>query len=266
VEGSIQPCVKARTAGVAGVKDQGELSKGYPVNPGDLPISSEDWASVLPTPNRTWSRGYEETPDGSEQLLTEVNGVQAQAEVVGMDSGEVLRTHSTDEGRKAQGSQTEAATISTGGKGETAGRIEQAIPERDSEPGHSGKRSMARLTELAKEDPARRFSSIAHWLTQEALYEAFRRLRKNAAEGVDEVTYRDYERQASKNISRLWESLRNKTYRAQPLRRIYIPKEDGKERPISIPALEDKIVQKACVQLLNAIFGAPGKAWCFQRV
>ena len=171
-----------------------------------------------------------------------------------MDSGEVLRTHSTEEGGEPQGSRREAATISTGGKGGTAGRIEKVSPERGSEPGQSGQRTLARLSELAKEDPARRFSSIAHWLTPEALYEAFRRLRKKAAEGVDEVTYQDYEKRAIENIQKLWESLRNKTYRAQPLRRIYIPKEDGRERPISIPVLEDKIVQKACVQLLNAIF------------
>jgi RNA-directed DNA polymerase len=114
--------------------------------------------------------------------------------------------------------------------------------------------SLSRLTVLAQEDSERKFSSIAHFLTPEALYEAFRSLRKNASAGVDEVTYRDYERQAGENIQRLWERLKSKTYRAQPLRRIYIEKEDGKKRAISIPSLEDKIVQKATVVLLNAIF------------
>jgi group II intron reverse transcriptase/maturase len=86
------------------------------------------------------------------------------------------------------------------------------------------------------------------------LYEAFRSLRKDASAGVDEVTYEDYAKQAVENIQGLWEKLKGKTYRAQPLRRIYIPKEDGKQRAISIPALEDKIVQKATVRLLNAIY------------
>jgi RNA-directed DNA polymerase len=72
---------------------------------------------------------------------------------------------------------------------------------------------------------------------------------------VDHVTYADYEKQARQNLLELHGRLKSKTYRAQPLRRIYIPKEDGKtERPISIPALEGKIVQKATVELLSAIY------------
>lgn len=113
---------------------------------------------------------------------------------------------------------------------------------------------LSRLTEMAQEDLTRKFSSIAHLLTPQALHEAFRSLRKDASAGVDEVTYQDYEKQANENIPTLWEKLKSRTYRAQPLRRIYIPKEDGKQRAISIPSLEDKIVQKATVRLLNAIF------------
>ena len=113
---------------------------------------------------------------------------------------------------------------------------------------------LSRLTELAKEDPGRKFFSIAHFLTPQALYEAFRSLRKDASAGVDEVTYAEYEQEAQQSIQKLHERLTSKTYRAQPLRRIYIPKEDGRKRPIAIPALEDKIVQKATVRLLNAIY------------
>ena len=94
---------------------------------------------------------------------------------------------------------------------------------------------LSRIAELAKEDPERRFFSIAHLLTPEALYEAFLSLRKDASAGVDRVTYGDYEEQVQQNILELHRRLKNKTYRAQPLRRIYIPKEDGKSRPISIP-------------------------------
>ena len=103
-------------------------------------------------------------------------------------------------------------------------------------------------------DPGRKFLSIAHLLTPEAMHEAFLMLRRDASAGVDQVTYRDYEKQAEQKIQELHERLKNKTYRALPLRRIYIPKEDGRQRPISIPALEDKIVQKAVVELLNAIY------------
>jgi RNA-directed DNA polymerase len=111
-----------------------------------------------------------------------------------------------------------------------------------------------RLTELAKEDARRQFYSIAHMITPEALYAAFRGLRKKASAGVDGVTYEEYERDVARNIQILHERLKNGKYQAQPLRRVYIPKENGKQRPISIPALEDKIVQKAMVEILNAIY------------
>src|ERR1700687_748144 len=111
-----------------------------------------------------------------------------------------------------------------------------------------------RIAELAKEDPKRQFSSIAHLITGEKLYEAFRSLRKNASAGIDGVTYQQYETNAEENIRQLHQRLKEGKYRAQPLRRIYIPKEDGKQRPISIPALEDKILQKAVGEVLNAIY------------
>lgn len=111
-----------------------------------------------------------------------------------------------------------------------------------------------RISELAKEDPERQFFSIAHLLTPEALYGAFLSLRKEAAVGVDGVTYQEYVQGAERRIRDLHDRLKGKRYRAQPLRRVYIPKEGGKRRPISIPALEDKIVQRATVDLLNAIY------------
>src|SRR5438034_10797475 len=111
-----------------------------------------------------------------------------------------------------------------------------------------------RKAELAKEDPKRQCSSIAHLIAGEKLYEAFRSLRKNASAGIDGVTYHQYETNVEENIRQLHQRLKEGKYRAQPLRRVYIPKEDGKQRPISIPALEDKIVQKAAVDLLNAIY------------
>lgn len=110
------------------------------------------------------------------------------------------------------------------------------------------------LTQLAKQDRERQFLSLAHHLTPEALQRAFKNLRKAASAGVDGVTYRDYEQQAEENIRQLHERLKKGQYRAQPLRRVYIEKEDGKLRPLSIPCLEDKIVQKAVVELLEAIY------------
>jgi RNA-directed DNA polymerase len=113
---------------------------------------------------------------------------------------------------------------------------------------------LSRLSELAKADKTARFLSIAHRLTPAALLTAFESLRKDASAGVDEVTYREYEQNVWVNIPKLHHRLVSHQYRAQPLRRVYIPKENGTERPISIPALEDKIVQRATVTVLNAIY------------
>src|ERR1700747_2846494 len=111
-----------------------------------------------------------------------------------------------------------------------------------------------RIAELAKEDPKRQFNSIANLITGEKLYEAFRGLRKDASAGIDGVTYEQYETNVEEKIQQLHQRLKEGKYQAQPLRRVYIPKEDGKQRPISIPALEDKVVQKTMVELLNSIF------------
>src|SRR5437899_3207071 len=113
---------------------------------------------------------------------------------------------------------------------------------------------LIRLSELATADKTTRFLSIAHLLTPAALIAAFESLRKDASAGVDEVTYREYEQDVWRNIPALHHRLVSHQYRAQPLRRVYIPKENGNERPISIPALEDKIVQKATVTVLTAIY------------
>jgi RNA-directed DNA polymerase len=111
-----------------------------------------------------------------------------------------------------------------------------------------------RLSKLAKEDPKRQFFSIAHLITPGKMYAAFLSLRKDASAGVDGVTYKEYQKDAARNIRELHQRLKDGKYRAQPQRRVYIPKENGKQRPISIPALEDKLVQKVMVEILNAIY------------
>lgn len=113
---------------------------------------------------------------------------------------------------------------------------------------------LTRIAELAKEDKRLKFFSIAHHLTVEALGRAFGGLRKEASEGVDGVTYAQYAQDLEGNLQRLHERLKDGRYRAQPLRRAYIPKEDQKLRPIAIAALEDKVVQKAVVELLGVVY------------
>src|SRR5258708_38021158 len=102
-----------------------------------------------------------------------------------------------------------------------------------------------RITELAKKDPKRQFFSIAHLITAEALYAAFRGLRKKASAGVDGVTYQMYEKDAARNIEQLHGRLKVVKHQAQPHPSSYNATENGMKRPICIPSFQDKIVQTA---------------------
>ena len=101
-----------------------------------------------------------------------------------------------------------------------------------------------------------RFTALMHHITPELLARSFRSLKQSAAPGVDEVTWRDYEKGLAERITALWDAVHSGRYRALPSRRVYIPKADGSLRPLGIAALEDKIVQHAVVTVLNAIYEA----------
>ena len=83
---------------------------------------------------------------------------------------------------------------------------------------------------------------------------AFFALKRDAAPGVDGLTWQDYEADLDRRIEDLHERVHRGAYRAQPSRRRYIPKADGRQRPLAVAALEDKIVQRATVAVLNAIY------------
>src|SRR5256885_1780192 len=83
---------------------------------------------------------------------------------------------------------------------------------------------------------------------------AYFSLKKEAAPGVDGETWRHYGEELERNLQDLSERLKRGAYRAKPVRRVYIPKADGRQRPIGVPVLEDKIVQRATVAVLNAIY------------
>jgi RNA-directed DNA polymerase len=170
-----------------------------------------------------------------------------------MEGGAVLQPHSTAEGGEPQGSRKGRPRDPLEGRGKQA---YESVERKHNETQNSKPMStdINRIAELAKEDPRRTFFSIAHLITVERLQEAFGNLRKGASAGIDGVTYQQYEANVVENIRQLHQRLKEGKYQAQPLRRVYIPKEDGKQRPISIPALEDKLVQKVVVNLLNAIY------------
>jgi RNA-directed DNA polymerase len=99
-----------------------------------------------------------------------------------------------------------------------------------------------------------KFTTLAHLIEVDLLREAYRRTRKDGAPGVDEVTAQEYAANLEANLADLHERLRGGRYYAPPVKRSYVPKEDGSQRPIGIPAFEDKIVQRAVAMLLGAIY------------
>jgi len=113
---------------------------------------------------------------------------------------------------------------------------------------------LRRIAVRAKEDPGVQFTSLAHLMTVGALQEAWRSLKKKRSAGIDGVTAEEYERNLENNLRDLHRRLVEKKYRAQPVRRVYVPKEDGRRRPIGIPTVEDKIVQAAVRKILEAIY------------
>ncbi|EOD59043.1 putative RetA reverse transcriptase [Citrobacter freundii GTC 09629] len=113
---------------------------------------------------------------------------------------------------------------------------------------------LSRVREAAKQRKKERFTALFHLLTVEALEAAFLSLSRKAAAGVDGIRWMDYAGNMKNNITDLHRRLHQGSYRAQPGRRHYIPKADGKQRPLGIASLEDKIVQYALVKILNAVY------------
>jgi RNA-directed DNA polymerase len=101
-----------------------------------------------------------------------------------------------------------------------------------------------------------RFTALLHHITPQLLRDSFMHLKRDAAVGVDGVRWRDYEDGLEDRIDNLWNAVQSGRYRALPSRRVYIPKADGKQRPLGIAALEDKIVQQAVVTVLTPIYEA----------
>src|SRR5881227_2299509 len=118
----------------------------------------------------------------------------------------------------------------------------------------SASQALERIRKVATERKKERFTALFHHIDTDLLEEAFYELAQNAAPGVDRMTWKDYEADIERNLEDLHGRVHRGAYRALPSRRVYIPKPDGRERPLAVAALEDKIVQKATVAVLNAIY------------
>ena len=113
---------------------------------------------------------------------------------------------------------------------------------------------LERIRQAARQRKKERFTTLLHHISVDLLAEAFGDLKANAAAGVDGLRWEDYERDLVRNIEDLHDRVHRGAYRALPSRRVHIPKPDGGRRPLAVAALEDKIVQRATVAVLSAIY------------
>ena len=114
--------------------------------------------------------------------------------------------------------------------------------------------ALERVREVAQKDKEARFTALLHHVDLDRLRAAYWAIRPKAAPGVDGMTWEAYGQDLEANLADLHTRLHTGRYRASPSRRAYIPKADGRQRPLGIATLEDKIAQRAVVEVLNAIY------------
>ena len=145
-----------------------------------------------------------------------------------------------------------------GPSGAKAARVEAGLQEGTMTSRTDGRAYMSpgllKVVERARQDPDARFNSLAHLLDEAALGRAYDPIRKDAAVGVDGITKEEYGQHLEEHLRGLHERLKSVRYRHQPIRRVHIPKANGKTRPIGISSLEDKIVQGALREVQEAVY------------
>ena len=150
--------------------------------------------------------------------------------------------------------------------GEGRAQTKENIAQSHMRPTQSGKRmsqGLRGVRQAAKERKQERFTALLHHLTVDLLRDSFYALQRKAAPGVDGVTWQEYETGLEDRLVDLHSRVHRGAYRAQPSRRVYIPKADGRQRPLGIAALEDKIVQQAVVTILNQIYEVDFKGFSY---
>ncbi len=160
----------------------------------------------------------------------------------------------TNEPNKGGGSIPALAEAQEGRRAAKRNAVQAPAPRTQSRT--SASMRLDSIREVAKRSKGTRFTALMHHITPDLLTDSFRHLKRAAAAGIDGVTWQDYENGLAERIVALWDAVQSGRYRALPSRRVYIPKPNGKQRPLGIAALEDKIVQQAVVTVLNAIYEA----------
>jgi hypothetical protein len=149
----------------------------------------------------------------------------------------------------AERSVAESAEPRTGTKGNAGQQSTRRAQDRE-----SVSQALDRVRETARQRKKEQFTSLLHHVDPAMLRTAFYAMKRDAAPGVDGMTWETYERDLDRKIEDLHARVKNGAYRALPSRRSYIPKEDGSKRPLAVAALEDKIVQRATAAVLSAIY------------
>src|ERR1700732_3014958 len=153
--------------------------------------------------------------------------------------------------------QTNKEERSAAEPGEKRVRAKETIVQPNTTPTQSGERvsqGLGGVREVAKKRRQERFTALLHHVSADLLLDSYYALKRQAAPGVDGVTWQEYENGLASRVTDLHNRVHRGAYRAQPSRRVYIPKADGRKRPLGIAALEDKIVQQAVVTILNQIY------------
>lgn len=144
-----------------------------------------------------------------------------------------------------------------GGRGLAKGNLSQQNAPRTPGRVEGAQSALGRVRQAARRDRKMRFTALLHHVyNPDALRVAYRALKRDASPGMDGQTWRAYGEALEENLRDLSERLRRGAYRARPVRRVYIPKADGRQRPLGVPVLEDKIVQRAVAEVLGAIYEA----------
>jgi len=137
------------------------------------------------------------------------------------------------------------------GSRSTKGNTEEAYTHRTQGREHVSQ-GLGGVREAARRDKEQKFTALLHHVTTELLRDSYYSLKRAAAPGVDGVTWQQYGEGVEERLQDLHDRVHRGAYRAQPSRRTYIPKADGRQRPLGIAALEDKVVQQAVVTVLNS--------------
>ena len=199
----------------------------------------------------TFSRENREVPtspaaDGAAGRTGKANGQMPVMNDAGKSDRLVVPAKSSNKAGSSAAETMEGRSLAKRNVGE-----QNALRTQSRESAHS---ALDRVRQAAAGNSGMKFTALLHHVDIERLRSAFRSLKKDAAPGVDDVTWHQYAEKLEDNLQLLHARLHRGAYRAKASKRVYIPKADGRLRPLGIAALEDKVVQRAVVEVMNAIY------------